>query len=256
MVGNEFVVFFKQKSAYEIMVAFNKRFLDSNTAQYGTGSQASNALPIFLQMIQSTGDKGDYTPDASLAAKVLTNLIKDVESHGNRLTTGDVGNRYLIQTLARNGQHELIYKMFNHEEAPGYGFQLKFGATTLTEQWDPRQGSSWNHFMMGQIDEWFFNSLIGIRPSTTLSASVNEKDEPMQGYQKFVIAPKPVGDLKYVKSTYETLYGTILVDWTRQSGTFTLNVSVPVNTTAIVYLPGEKEPKEVQSGTYKFVAAE
>ena len=58
--------------------------------------------------------------------------------------------------------------------------------------------------MMGQIDEWFFNSLIGIRPSTTLSASVNEKDEPMQGYQKFVIAPKLVGDLKYVKSTYET----------------------------------------------------
>ena len=256
MVGNEFDVRYYSSLAYDIMVAFNKRFLDSNTAQYGTGSQASNALPIFLQMIQSTGDKGDYTPDASLTAKVLTNLIKDVESHGNRLTTGDVGNRYLIQTLARNGQHELIYKMFNHEEAPGYGFQLKFGATTLTEQWDPRQGSSWNHFMMGQIDEWFFNSLIGIRPSTTLSASVNEKDEPMQGYQKFVIAPKPVGDLKYVKSTYETLYGTILVDWTRQNGTFTLNVSVPVNTTAIVYLPGEKELKEVQSGTYKFVAAE
>ena len=46
---------------------------------------------------------------------------------------------------------------------PGHGFQLKFGATTLTEQWDPRQGSSWNHFMMGQIDEWFFNSLAGIR---------------------------------------------------------------------------------------------
>ena len=256
MVGNEFDVRYYSSLAHDIMVAFNKRFLDSNTAQYGTGSQASNALPIFLQMTQSTGDKGDYTPDASLIAKVLTNLIKDVESHGNRLTTGDVGNRYLIQTLARNGQHELIYKMFNHEEAPGYGFQLKFGATTLTEQWDPRQGSSWNHFMMGQIDEWFFNSLIGIRPSTTLSASVNEKDGPMQGYQKFIIAPKPVGDLKYAKSTYETLYGTILVDWTRQNGTFTLNVSVPVNSTAIVYLPGEKEPKEVQSGTYKFVAAE
>ena len=92
----------------------------------------------------------------------------------------------------------------------------------------------------------------------TLSKTENfiEPSEDDEGYQKFVIAPKPVGDLKYVKSTYETLYGTILVDWTRQSGTFTLNVSVPVNTTAIVYLPGEKEPKEVQSGTYKFVAAE
>lgn len=58
---------------------------------------------------------------------------------------------------------ELMYTMHNHEDVPGYGFQQKFGATTLTEQWDPRQGSSWNHFMMGQIDEWFFKSLAGIR---------------------------------------------------------------------------------------------
>ena len=203
--------------------------------------QCSNALPLFLHM---TRDE-----------KVFKNLIKDVEAHGNRLTTGDVGNRYLIQTLARNGQHELIYKMFNHEEAPGYGFQLKFGATTLTEQWDPRQGSSWNHFMMGQIDEWFFNSLVGVRPYAA-STLENQQNKSQQGYQKFIIAPKPVGDLKFIKSSYETLYGTIVVDWTRQNGTFTLNVSVPVNTTAVVYLPGEKEPKEVQSGTYKFVCTE
>ena len=81
---------------------------------------------------------------------VLDNLVADIKRHGNRLTTGDVGNRYLFQTLARNGLNELMYTMHNHEEAPGYGFQLKFGATTLTEQWDPRQGSSWNHFMMGR----------------------------------------------------------------------------------------------------------
>ena len=241
MVGNDFDIRYYSSLAQDISIAFNKRFFDKNTAQYGTGSQCSNALPLFLHMTQDE--------------KVFMNLIKDVEAHGNRLTTGDVGNRYLIQTLARNGQHELIYKMFNHEEAPGYGFQLKFGATTLTEQWDPRQGSSWNHFMMGQIDEWFFNSLVGIRPYDA-SAFGNQQNKSKQGYQKFIIAPKPVGDLKFIKSSYETLYGTIVVDWTRQDGTFTLNVSVPVNTTAVVYLPGEKEPKEVQSGTYKFVCAE
>lgn len=241
MVGNDFDVRYYSSLAQDISIAFNKRFFDKNTAQYGTGSQCSNALPLFLHM---TRDE-----------KVFKNLIKDVEAHGNRLTTGDVGNRYLIQTLARNGQHELIYKMFNHEEAPGYGFQLKFGATTLTEQWDPRQGSSWNHFMMGQIDEWFFNSLVGIRPYAA-STLENQQNKSQQGYQKFIIAPKPVGDLKFIKSSYETLYGTIVVNWTRQDGTFTLNVSVPVNTTAVVYLPGEKEPKEVQSGTYKFVCTE
>lgn len=241
MVGNDFDIRYYSSLAEDIRIAFGKRFLNNDTAQYGTGSQCSNALPLFLHMTQ---DK-----------KVFMNLLKDIEIHGNRLTTGDVGNRYLIQTLARNGQHELIYKMFNHEEAPGYGFQLKFGATTLTEQWDPRQGSSWNHFMMGQIDEWFFNSLVGIHPYAT-SEFGNQQNNPKQGYQKFIIAPEPVGDLKFVKSSYETLYGTIIVDWTRQDGTFTLNVSVPVNTTAVVFLPGEKEPKEVQSGTYKFVYAE
>ena len=245
MVGNDFDIHYYTSLAHEILAAFNKCFLNKETAQYGTGSQCSNALPLFLQMTQDSDEQGSYQPDAKLDEKVLMNLIKDVEAHGNRLTTGDVGNRYLIQTLAHNGQHELIYKMFNHEEAPGYGFQLKFGATTLTEQWDPRQGSSWNHFMMGQIDEWFFNSLVGIRPSTT----------PKQGYQKFIIAPQPVGDLKYVKASYETLYGTINVDWTCENGTFTLNVSVPVNTTAVVYLPGGKEPKEIQSGTYQLVCA-
>lgn len=145
MVGNEFDVRYYSSLAHDIMVAFNKCFLDNNTAQYGTGSQCSNALPLFLHLTQSAGEQGVCQPDTNLNKKVLFNLIKDVKAHGDRLTTGDVGNRYLIQTLARNDQNELIYKMFNHEEAPGYGFQLKFGATTLTEQWDPRQGSSWNH---------------------------------------------------------------------------------------------------------------
>lgn len=244
IVGNDYDVRYYSSLAYDIMVAFNERFLNHDTAQYGTGSQCSNALPLFLRLTQSAGYQGIYEMDHRLNRKVFMNLVKDVEAHGNRLTTGDVGNRYLIQTLANYGADELIYKMFNHEEAPGYGFQLKFGATTLTEQWDPRQGSSWNHFMMGQIDEWFFNSLAGIRPYVK------------NGYQIVGIAPKPVGDLKYVKCSYDTPYGVIAVDWTHENGTFTLNLSVPVNTTAVVTLPGEKAPKEVQSGTYQFVVNE
>ena len=244
IVGNDYDVRYYSSLAYDIMVAFNERFLNYDTAQYGTGSQCSNALPLFLRLTQSAGHQGIYEMDYRLNRKVFMNLVKDVEAHGNRLTTGDVGNRYLIQTLANYGADELIYKMFNHEEAPGYGFQLKFGATTLTEQWDPRQGSSWNHFMMGQIDEWFFNSLAGIRPYVK------------NGYQIVGVAPKPVGDLKYVKCSYDTPYGVIAVDWTHENGTFTLNLSVPVNTTAVVTLPGEKEPKEVQSGTYQWVVNE
>lgn len=231
MVGNVFDEKYYNSLADSIKTAFNKTFFNNETAQYGTASQCSNALPLFLKMVENH----------DLEKSVYSNLVADVEMHGNRLTTGDVGNRYLIQALSGFGNDELVCKMFNHEDAPGYGFQLKFGATTLTEQWDPRQGSSWNHFMMGQIDEWFFKSLVGIKPLA-------------HGYRQFIVEPKPVGDLKYVKSSYRTPYGTIVVDWTCENEIFTLNLSVPVNTSAIVYLPGSSEPKQVQSGTYRFVA--
>lgn len=216
--------------AEEVKQAFNDRFLHKDTNQYDTGSQCANALAIYM----------DLVPENRRQA-VLDNLVKDIKAHGTRLTTGDVGNRYLFQVLADNGLNELMYDMHNHEDAPGYGFQLKFGATTLTEQWDPRQGSSWNHFMMGQIEEWFYKSLVG------LTHGKNEK-----GYQHMIIRPQVVGDLNHVKGSYETLYGLVSVEWTHKDGLFKLEVSVPVNCTAKIYLPGDETAREVESGTHTF----
>ncbi|WP_455585596.1 glycoside hydrolase family 78 protein [Bacteroides sp.] len=256
MVGNEYDVRHYTRLADTILESFDKCFMNRDTEQYGTGSQCSNALPLFLDMVRSENAGGKYMPDADLRRKVFGNLLKDIAAHGDRLTTGDVGNRYLIQTLARNDRDDVAYNMFNHEDAPGYGFQLKFGATTLTEQWDPRQGSSWNHFMMGQIDEWFFHSLAGIRSDAPELKGHDSLTGARPGYRNFIIAPKPVGDLSFVKTVYETLYGRIIVDWTRKEGKFILNLSVPVNTGAKVYLPGEQEPKEVESGIYQFIVNE
>ena len=217
--------------AEAIREAFNAKYLDPETNQYGTGSQCSNALPLFLEMVP-----------AERREAVLTNLVADIRAHKTRLTTGDVGNRYLFQTLARNGLNELMCEMHNHWEAPGYGFQLQYGATTLTEQWDPRQGSSWNHFMMGQIDEWLFRSLLGIQP-----------DPNGRGYQQVTIAPNPVGDLRWAKGSINTLYGELKVAWERDaSARFTLRVTIPANCRASILLPGEEKPQEVQAGEYTF----
>ena len=230
MVGNDYDAQCYQSLAEDVKQAFNARFFHEETNQYDTGSQCANALALYLDLVP-----------AERRQAVLDNLVKDIKSHGTRLTTGDVGNRYLFQVLADNGLNELMYAMHNHEDAPGYGFQLKFGATTLTEQWDPRQGSSWNHFMMGQIEEWFYKSLVGL---------TYDKDEP--GYQRLIIRPQAVGDLTFVKGTYETLYGQVRVEWTREDGVFTLKVAVPVNCTAKVYLPGDETPREVKSGNHTF----
>ncbi len=173
----------------EVTASFNRHFYKPDSCYYGTGSQTSNALPLFLGI---TGEHKDA---------VLRSLIADIHAHGDRLTTGDVGNRYLFRVLADNGENELLYKMLNHYEAPGYGFQLLQGATTLTEQWDPRQGSSWNHFMMGQIDEWLFRSLSGIR----------QKDGT-HGMRHLEIDPQRVGDIRQLKTTIHTLYGEVSVE--------------------------------------------
>lgn len=217
--------------AEQIYAAFNARYFDPATCQYGTGSQCSNALPLFLEMV----------PKEHRAA-VLENLVADIKAHGTRLTTGDVGNRYLFQTLARNGLNELMCEMHNHWEVPGYGFQLQYGATTLTEQWDPRQGSSWNHFMMGQLDEWLFRSLLGIQP-----------DEHGEGYRKLTIAPAPVGDLRWAKGSVQSLYGEVAVSWERdEEQLFTLHVTIPANCHASIWLPGDEKPLAVTAGRHTF----
>jgi len=218
-----------RKLSQTVKEAFNKTFFDEKTDQYGTGSQASNAIPLFFGLV-----------DPQEKELVLANLVKDITKHGNRLTTGDVGNRYLFQTLARNDRNELMYAMNNHEDVPGYGFQVKFGATTLTEQWDPREGTSWNHFMMGQIDEWFFAWLAGIQP-----------DMNAPGFRQFTIHPQVVGDLTHVSASTETIYGKISVDWKIENKTFKLNVQVPANSRAKIILP-DKQSHLVGSGTYNY----
>ena len=186
----------------DVVDAFHRHFYHPDSCYYGTGSQASNALPLFLGI---TGEHKEA---------VLQNLIQDIHAHGDRLTTGDVGNRYLFRALADNGQNELLFRMLNHEETPGYGYQIAQGATTLTEQWDPRQGSSENHFMLGQIDEWFFRTLAGIRqkPGT-------------HGMRHLVIDPHAIKGIGRVKATIHTLYGEVSVDF--DPSTSTLRTSIP-----------------------------
>ncbi|MEO9474370.1 MAG: family 78 glycoside hydrolase catalytic domain [Cyclobacteriaceae bacterium] len=210
--------------AYTVREAYNRTFFNPETKQYGTGSQYSNAVSIYMDLVGSEHKQA-----------VLDNLVSDIVENGNRLTTGDVGNRYLFQTLAENGLNEVLYKMMNHYDVPGYGYQLQYGLTTLTEQWDPDKGNSWNHFMMGQIEEWFFKTLLGIVP---------DLDNP--GFKHFYVQPQLVGNMTFARGSFESIYGQIVVDWKHDEETFEIEIVVPVNASATFVLP-----EEVDSGNEK-----
>jgi len=212
---------------------------------YGTASQASLCIPLVMGLVEERDRPA-----------VLAALIKDVESKGYA-TAGDIGFRYLLLALAQAGRDDVIYRLINQDEKPGYGYQLKLGATALTESWHASLGASHNHFMLGQVIEWFYQRVAGLAP-----------DPERPGFRHAILRPQPVGDLTWAEATQHTVRGDFHVRWERKvvagvpdgddhrasqtravvagtaattpdvtARTFMLQVTVPANTTATLYLP-------------------
>ena len=209
-----------------IRAAFNETFFNATNATYATGSQTANAIPLVMNLCESSN-----------RVAVVEAIVRDVRSRSNAVSAGDVGYRYLLRALAEGGRSDVIFEMNNQSDKPGYGYQLKLGATTLTEAWNARPGASQNHFMLGQIEEWFYHDLAGIR-----------SDPAGPGFKKIIIAPEPVGDLTWVKASYESIRGKIISDWKHDGKKFTLHVKIPANTTATVYLPARNETTVSERG--------
>lgn len=210
--------------AAEIRAAFNQTFFNAETKNYATGSQCANAMPLVLDLVP-----------AEHRAAVVENLVKDVQAKGP--TAGDVGFRYLLLALSENGRSDVIFTMNNQSDKPGYGMQLANGATSLTEAWDALRGSSQNHFMLGQLNEWFYQGLGGIQPDPTAP-----------GFKRIIIKPAFVGDLTFVKARFDLQQGRVVSEWTRKDGKLTLHLVIPANSTATVYIPTRAVAEIMESG--------
>lgn len=215
-----------EQLAGEVKNAFNDKFYNVQKKVYSTGSQTAMAMPLCVGLVDEENKK-----------KVFSNLVDSINHDGKKLTAGDIGFHFLVQALQEGGAAQLIYDMNYRNDVPGYGFQLAKGATALTESWPALEQVSNNHLMLGHIMEWFYNGLAGISQS-----------EGSVAYRDIVIRPEVVGDITYVKGTYNTLYGTVLSEWKKEDSAFSLHVEVPANTTATVYLPATAAQVIKESG--------
>jgi alpha-L-rhamnosidase len=220
-------------TAERIARKFNEKFAHPERASYGTDSQCSLALPLALNLAP---------PEQR--ASVLDTLAKDVDQRGYA-TAGDIGFRSLLLALAEGGRSDVIYRMINQDEKPGYGYQLKQGATALAESWNASLGASHNHFMLGQVTEWFYGYVAGIRPDATAP-----------GFKRVIIAPQPVGDLKWVEASYSSIRGPIRVRWDRVGPRLSVRVHIPANTTATVILPTRSAVQVSEGGRAVATAAD
>ncbi|MDR6880584.1 family 78 glycoside hydrolase catalytic domain [Bacillus sp. 3255] len=213
----------------KIKRAFNAAFWDCEKEQYASGSQSSNAMPLVLGLT-----------DPSSREKVLSHIIEDIERHGYHTTAGDVGHRFVLLALAEYGRSDIVYAMSRQTDHPSYGYQIVHGATTLTEAWDgPTVGKSQNHFMLGHVEEWFYRDLAGIR----------YRIDPVDESCKLVVKPAIVNGLDEASADCRLPAGQAKVAWKRhEHGRLTLDITVPVNCTAEIYVPSESLDTVLESG--------
>lgn len=210
-----------------IRKAFNQQFYNQQTGTYSTGSNTTCAMPIVFNLVEPQNRE-----------RLMKILVDSIRGRNNSFTSGEVGYRFLLKSLADNGYSNVVYSMNNQTERPGYGYQIKHGATSLTEKWDAGVGSfgSQNHFMSGQINEWFFNDLVGIGP-----------DEAKPAFKNIIIKPAFVNGLNWVKGGYRSVSGLITVSWKRSAGRLFLDVSIPPNTSATVFIPATQVSNVTES---------
>ena len=218
--------------AGQVNEAFQKRFFRPATSVYDNGTQTSSILPLYFGMVP-----------ADQRAAVVEGLARNIEEKSaGHVGTGLVGAQWLMRTLSDNGRGDLAYQIATQKTYPGWGYMVEKGATTIWELWNGDTGdpgmNSGNHVMqIGDLAVWMYEYLAGIR-----------SDPEKPGFHRTIIRPFPVGDLSFVKATHQSMYGTIASSWKREGGRFTLEVTIPPNTTAAVWLPASDADAVTESG--------
>jgi len=216
---------FYSEQSQRIAAALNNAFLDSATGSYATNSQTAQLLPLVL----------DVAPE-DRRPLIRSQLVASIEDAGNHLTTGFEGTPFLLTGLADLGLGELAWTLATQSNAPSW-FDIVFNhkSSTFMEFWNA--GGVQMPSCQGPIGEWFIRDLGGI-----------QLDPAVPGFKHLILRPTPVGDLKWVKVTHESGYGQIVSCWQKRAGRFEWDITIPVNTTATIYLPSADATSVTESG--------
>jgi alpha-L-rhamnosidase len=211
----------------QVRKAYVSKYLDQSSGKVGPGSQASQAFALYLGLV----------PEEQRVAS-LQFLLDDIRRRQDgHLTTGIFGTKFMLDVLSRAGQTELASTIVNQKTYPGWGYMLQNGATTLWEHWKGSDNTySLNHPMFGSVSEWFYHWLGGIQPAPEAV-----------GFDRILIRPQMVKDLNWVRCSYNSIRGKIVSNWKHDGDRLRMEVEIPANTTALVYVPADA-PNEVKEG--------
>lgn len=202
--------------AEEIRSAFNRHFFNPETGEYAKYSQASQLMPLVFNLVPD--DKRQL---------VLDRLIQKIAGWNNHPGTGFVATPLLLNGLSDLGLGGLAYTLANQRTYPSwYDMVFNHGTKIFKEDWGGGQVQM--PPLGGGLGWWFFYGLAGIRP-----------DPEQPGFRNVLIKPDMVPELDYASGEFRSNYGLIRSEWKREKDRITLEIEIPANTTATVYLPSD-----------------
>lgn len=217
-----------------IKEAFVKEYLTAN-GRLVSGTQTAYVLALNFDML----------PEA-LRQQAADRLADNIKNYGNHLTTGFLGTPYLCHVLTRYGFTNLAYTLLLQEKYPSWLYPVKMGATTIWERWDgiKPDGSfqvpsmnSYNHYAYGAIGDWMYRVMVGL-----------DTYEDGPGYKHIKIQPHIGGGFTHASASLQTYYGKVASGWKLEQTRVLMEVSIPVNTTATVFIPAGKVADIMENG--------
>jgi alpha-L-rhamnosidase len=187
----------------------------------------------------------DMLPE-SLRQQAAQRLADNVKSYGNHLTTGFLGTPYLCHVLTRFGFTDIAYTLLLQEKYPSWLYPVKMGATTIWERWDgiKPDGSfqvpsmnSYNHYAYGAIGDWMYRVMVGL-----------DTYEDGVGYKHIKIQPHIGGGFTNASASLQTYYGKLSNSWKIENNKILMDVEIPANTSATVYVPAANANAVTENG--------
>lgn len=199
-------------------------------------TQSAYALAIVFGLLDGDPVRKEQAGDR------LAQLVRD---SGGRVGTGFAGTPFVLPALSMTGHDEEAYGLLMSTACPSWLYQVAMGATTTWERWDslredgtlnPGGMTSFNHYALGSVCEWLHGRIGGLTPL-----------EP--GWKRFTVDPRPGGGIDHASTSHLTPYGLASSSWSIADGTLSLDVTVPVGTTAVVH-DGHGQTRELTAGEH------
>ncbi len=208
-------------------------FFNTNGSFADGSSQAGYALAFSLNLVP-----------AGLRVQAAQQFANSIAQFNTHLATGFIGTPRLLPALHVAGHDDLAYQLLLQKTYPSWLYQVTLGATTMWERWDgwtPGGGfqsvamNSFNHYAFGSVGEYLYSVVGGIKSAAP-------------GYGTILIQPVTGDGLSWANTSYASTRGLVSTAWTNVGGAFNLDVVIPPNVTAQIYVPTTNAAAITESG--------